>query len=187
MAEFERKGDKFDPALQFQLARMFRVDQWIEPAFRSLMKRPESSLTLRNLAEIGEIGCYYLMQTKDKIRKNRAHLAFSTPKLCHSRGCKTPGTCEYSWQREWWGGFARLIHHPDIPLLFGDIPKTLIQVRDGGMDGVCDNCLHLTIDSVLEEGKFQEEDDEIEKTITELMKYQTDEPIRAAFREILTV
>jgi hypothetical protein len=60
-----------------------------------------------------------------------------------------------------------------------------MEVRDGGMDGVCDKCLHLTIDSILEEGKFQEEEVEVEKAIIELMKYQTDEPVRAAFREIL--
>ncbi|KAJ7810355.1 hypothetical protein B0H14DRAFT_2379181, partial [Mycena olivaceomarginata] len=184
ITEFERKGDCFDPALQFQLARMFRVDQWIKPAFRSLMKRPDPSLTLRNLAQIGEVGCYYLIQTKDKIRKHRTCLAFGTPKICSVRGCKTPGTCKWSWEREWWGGFARLIHHPDIPLAFGDIPATLQEVRDGGMDGVCDGCLHLTIDSILEEGKFDEEDREIQDAIDELMKYQTEEPIRAAIREI---
>ncbi|KAJ7930321.1 hypothetical protein B0H13DRAFT_1858951 [Mycena leptocephala] len=43
IAEFERKGESFDPALQFQLACMFRVDQWIKPAFQSLMKCPDSN------------------------------------------------------------------------------------------------------------------------------------------------
>ncbi|KAJ7818396.1 hypothetical protein B0H14DRAFT_2601275 [Mycena olivaceomarginata] len=186
ITEFERKGEGFDPALQFQLARMFRVDQWIEPAFRALMKRSDTSLTLRNLSQIGETGCYYLMQTKDKIRKHRAHLAFSTPKISQSQDCKTRWECKFHWEREWWEGFARLIHHPEITLPFGDIPKTLLDVRDGGMDGVCDGCLHLTIDAILEEGKFQQEAEEIVKAVAELMKYQTDEPIRAAFRNIST-
>jgi hypothetical protein len=42
--------------------------------------------------------------------------------------------------------------------------------------------LHLTIDAILEEGEFQPEAEEIVKAVAELMKYQTDEPIRAAFR-----
>jgi hypothetical protein len=45
---------------------------------------------------------------------------------------------------------------------------------------------HLTIDAILEEGKFQPEAEEIVKAVAELMKYQTDEPIRAAFRHIST-
>ncbi|KAJ7798163.1 hypothetical protein B0H14DRAFT_3545968, partial [Mycena olivaceomarginata] len=139
ITEFERKGEGFDPALQFQLARsMFRVDQWIEPAFQALMKRSDSLLTPRNLAQIGETGCYYLMQTKDKIRKHRVHLVtFSTPKISQSQDCKTRWECKFHWEKEWWEGFARLIHHPEITLSFGDIPKTLLDVRDGGMDGVC--------------------------------------------------
>jgi hypothetical protein len=64
------------------------------------------------------------------------------------------------------------LENPDVPL---------------EVNGVCDNCLPLKIDRVLEEGKFQEEDEKIEKAIAELMKYLTDEPIRAAFREILTI
>jgi hypothetical protein len=143
ITEFERtEGEGFDPALQFQLARsMFRVDhgQWIELAFQALMKRSDSSLTLRNLAQIGETGCYYLtMQTKDKIRKHRVHLAFSTPKISQSQDCKTRWECKFHWEMEWWEGFARLIHHPEITLSFGDIPGALLDVRDGGMDGVCD-------------------------------------------------
>ncbi|KAJ7833969.1 hypothetical protein B0H14DRAFT_2166569, partial [Mycena olivaceomarginata] len=128
ITEFERKGDKFDPPLQFQLARMFRVDQWIEPAFRSLMDLPDSSLTLRKLGQIGETGCYHLIRTKDKIRRIRARLAFGTPKLRPFRDCDTPGSCEYHWAKEWWEGFARLIHHPDTPLRFGDIPNTPKEV-----------------------------------------------------------
>ncbi|KAJ6461956.1 hypothetical protein DFH09DRAFT_1347906 [Mycena vulgaris] len=94
--EFERKGKGFDPALQFQLARMFRVDDWIEPAFRSPMQLPDSSLELDHLGKIGEIGRYHLIQTKDEIRKARARLAFSAPALRNFTDCDTPGTLEES-------------------------------------------------------------------------------------------
>ncbi|KAJ7927398.1 hypothetical protein B0H13DRAFT_1861395 [Mycena leptocephala] len=184
--EFERKKDKFDPALQFQLARMFRVDQWIEPAFWSLMKLADSALDLQRIGQIGDTGCYHLIQTKDKIRKLRARHAFGTPKLCPFILCDTPRACEYNWGKEWWNGFARLIHHPDASLECGDIPNKLEEVRSSGIDGVCDRCLHLTIDSILENGKFQEEERYIPEAIDELMKDQTDEPIRAEFRKIAT-
>ncbi|KAJ7488713.1 hypothetical protein B0H11DRAFT_1804821 [Mycena galericulata] len=186
ITEFERKGSAFDPALQFQLARMFRVDDWIEPAFRALMELPDSSLDLERLHQIGEMGSYHLIQTKDKIRKNRARLAFGTPKLRGFTDCNTPGSCEYNWKAEWWGGFARLIHHPDFPLGLGEIPSKLMEVRKDGIDGVCEDCLHLTIDSILADGKLSWEVQYIEEAILELMEYQTDEPVRAKLREIVT-
>lgn len=37
----------FCPILQFYLARRYRIDQWIEPAFRKLMELPVLSITLR--------------------------------------------------------------------------------------------------------------------------------------------
>lgn len=186
VTEFERKGTEFDPALQFQLARMFRVDDWIDPAFRALIKLPDSSLDLQRLRQIGDVGIHYLIQTKEQIRKSRARLAFTTPDLRGFRDCDTPGSCEYNWKTEWWGGFARLIYHPDFPLGLGEIPTKLAEVRKDGIDGVCDKCLHLTIDSILADGKFSEELKYIEDAIMESRKYQTDEPIRAKLREIIT-
>ncbi|KAJ7099141.1 hypothetical protein C8R44DRAFT_747827 [Mycena epipterygia] len=159
IAELERKGDNFDPALQFQLARMFRVDDWIEPAFCRLMKLPDSSIQLRQLGQIGDIGCYHLIRTKDQIRKLRARLAFGTPALRPFKDCNTPGTCNWSWRREWWAGFARLIHHPDVHLPFSAIPDKLYEVQMAGIDGVCDDCLRSTINSILEDGKFGKEEE----------------------------
>ncbi|KAJ7434383.1 hypothetical protein B0H11DRAFT_1938679 [Mycena galericulata] len=94
-----------------------------------------------------------------------------------SEYCNTPGSCEHNWKAEWRGGFAHLIHHPDIPL--GEIPSKLMEV----IDGVCKDCLHLTIDSVLAEGKLSREVQDIEESILELMKLQTDEPVRANLRD----
>ncbi|KAJ7101896.1 hypothetical protein C8R44DRAFT_988260 [Mycena epipterygia] len=162
IAELERKGDNFDPALQFQLEY--------------------SSIQLRQLGQIGDIGCYHLIRTKDQIRKLRARLAFGTPALRPFKDCNTPGTCNWSWRREWWAGFARLIHHPDVHLPFSAIPDKLYEVQMAGIDGVCDDCLRLTINSILEDGKFGKEEEYISDAVGALMAYQTDEPIRAALR-----
>ncbi|KAJ6542323.1 hypothetical protein DFH09DRAFT_1089140 [Mycena vulgaris] len=42
--ELTLKGAKFHPALQFELTRCYRVDRWIEPAFRWFMEVPITSL-----------------------------------------------------------------------------------------------------------------------------------------------
>ncbi|KAJ7502006.1 hypothetical protein B0H11DRAFT_1907503 [Mycena galericulata] len=71
---------------------MLRVDAWIEPVFHALMEHPNYSLDLERLHQIGEIGSYHLIQTKDTIRKNRARLAFGMPKLRGFTDCNTPGS-----------------------------------------------------------------------------------------------
>ncbi|KAJ7469435.1 hypothetical protein FB451DRAFT_1400311 [Mycena latifolia] len=143
------------------------------------MRLPDSSLELQHLGQISELGCYHLIQTKH-IRQVRARLAFSSPPVRNSEDCSTPWTYGFRWQAEWWGGFARLIHHPDIHLGFEGIPKKLAEVPETGIDGVYDGCLGLTINSILEDGKFGQEDEYIAKAVTALMAHQTDEPIRAA-------
>ncbi|KAJ7245211.1 hypothetical protein C8J57DRAFT_1524338 [Mycena rebaudengoi] len=57
-AEFTRRGDDFHPALQFELARCYRVDQWIEPAFCQLMAMPILELNLEHMAQIEQVGCF---------------------------------------------------------------------------------------------------------------------------------
>ncbi|KAJ7502107.1 hypothetical protein B0H11DRAFT_2224020 [Mycena galericulata] len=158
-----------------------------EPVFHALMEHPNYSLDLKRLHQIGEIGSYHLIQTKDKIRKNRARIAFGMPKLRGFTDCHMPGSCEYNWKAEWWGGFACLIHHPAFLLRLGEIPSKLMEVRKDGIDRVCEDCLHLTIDLILADGKLSREVQYIEYAILELMEYQTDEPVRAKLREMVNV
>jgi hypothetical protein len=60
---------------------MFRVDQWVEPAFRALMDIPDLDLGIQHLHQIGETGVFWLMQTKAKIQEHGIKIASQAPGL----------------------------------------------------------------------------------------------------------
>ncbi|KAJ7728401.1 hypothetical protein B0H14DRAFT_3899590 [Mycena olivaceomarginata] len=84
-AEFNRRGRLIHPALLFELGRCFRIDPWIEQAFRRLMDLPLVSLDF----------------SQAKIQALRTKIAFHVPPLVNSVDCITPDTCVSSWNREW--------------------------------------------------------------------------------------
>ncbi|KAJ6553345.1 hypothetical protein B0H19DRAFT_1072805 [Mycena capillaripes] len=78
--EFTKKGDDFHPALQFELARLYRVDDWIESAFRRLMKMPITCLNMFCAEQIGPPGYFCLVQTKAHIEHFRKQFTFDNPR-----------------------------------------------------------------------------------------------------------
>ncbi|KAJ7937454.1 hypothetical protein B0H13DRAFT_1852429 [Mycena leptocephala] len=59
--------------------RKYENIRWIETAFWSLIKLPDSALTLQKIGQTAETGCYHLIQTKDEV-------SVTTRLLAHSSG-----------------------------------------------------------------------------------------------------
>ncbi|KAJ7915719.1 hypothetical protein B0H13DRAFT_1871839 [Mycena leptocephala] len=114
--EFIRRGNKLHPALQFELARCFGIDPWIEHAFRRLMDMSLTSLDSAQVAQIGHCGYFWLTQTKAKIQALRTKIAFHVPPIVNSPDCNTADTCLQSWTREWEERVRQFIHHPEQPI-----------------------------------------------------------------------
>ncbi|KAJ7747548.1 hypothetical protein B0H16DRAFT_1850826 [Mycena metata] len=93
------KGKDFHPALQFELARLYRVDNWIAPAFRRLAN-PGTSTWFRQRAHI---------------EAHRKQFAFDTPKCVKDPDCGAPLICQVAWAVEWNSSVPRLVHHPEVP------------------------------------------------------------------------
>ncbi|KAJ6548999.1 hypothetical protein B0H19DRAFT_952714 [Mycena capillaripes] len=140
--EFTKKGDDFHPALQFELARLYRVDDWIEPAFRRLMKMPITCLNMFCAEQIGPPGYFCLVQTKAHIEHLRKQFAFDTPKIIHDPNCASVVTCRYAWIREWMTNVRKLIHHPDASM---SLIELLNALCDTEIDDLCDGCRKLTV------------------------------------------
>ncbi|KAJ6552954.1 hypothetical protein B0H19DRAFT_1155323 [Mycena capillaripes] len=176
-AEFNRRGRLIHPALLFELGRCFRIDPWIEQAFRRLMDLPLVSLDFFQVSQIGPAGYFYLTQTQAKIQALRTKIAFHVPPLVNSVDCITPDACVSSWNREWQERVRQLIHHPEQPISCLDL---LDQLRNVHIDGLCDGCQDLTVRWIWGKCLLTQEDRFIDEAVEELMKLQTDEPIRAA-------
>ncbi|KAJ7731738.1 hypothetical protein B0H16DRAFT_1733098 [Mycena metata] len=88
--EFTLRGDGVHPALQFELARCFDIDDWLEPAFRRLMKMSIIDLDSSHVAQIGHSGFYWLARLKTQVQELRTKIAFHVPPIV-TANCSTEG------------------------------------------------------------------------------------------------
>ncbi|KAJ7711472.1 hypothetical protein B0H16DRAFT_1900603 [Mycena metata] len=160
------KGKDFHPALQFELARLYRVDNWIAPAFRRLMELPITSLNLNHIHQIGQAGYFYLVQTKAHIEAHRKQ--FGAPLIC-----------QVAWAVEWNSSVPRLVHHPEVPVSLVDLMNSLKETE---IERLCEGCRRRTVTWIWGTGYVTKEDVFINEAVAALMILQTDEPIRAALR-----
>ncbi|KAJ7070214.1 hypothetical protein B0H15DRAFT_793764 [Mycena belliarum] len=182
--ELQRLGDQLQPALQFELARCFRVDAWIDPAFRRLMKMSLRSLDSYEVAQIGHHGYFWLTQTKAKISALRSKIAFHVPPIVNSGDCDTPATCMVSWTREWEERVRQLLHHPDTPI---SCLALLDQLRNTHIEGLYNECQDLTVTWIWGKRLLTREEELVDEAIKVLMDLQTDQPLRAALSESIRV
>ncbi|KAJ7122625.1 hypothetical protein C8R43DRAFT_1136043 [Mycena crocata] len=175
--EFNRRGDQMHPAVEFELARCFRIDPWIGHAFGRLMELDILSLDTFQVSQIGHHGYFWLTQTKAKIQALRNNIAFHVPPLLNDGNCGTPATCMASWSREWQENVRQLIHHPDTPISCLDL---LDQLRNTHIDGLCDACQDLTVTWIWGKSLLTQEERLVDDAIEALMALQTGAPIRAS-------
>ncbi|KAJ7434921.1 hypothetical protein B0H11DRAFT_2289560 [Mycena galericulata] len=180
--ELTFKGENFHPALQFELARRYRVDHWIEPAFRRLIKLPITELSMIHMDQIGRAGYFWLVQTQAKIEKHRKEFTFNTPRIITGPECNRPGTCEYTFTCEWNGNVPKLIHHPDFPI---SCVELLDLLKETEIDDLCEPCRKLTVSWIWGTGNVTREETFVDEAVAALMALQTDEPIRAALRNTI--
>ncbi|KIJ63929.1 hypothetical protein HYDPIDRAFT_28830 [Hydnomerulius pinastri MD-312] len=171
----------FDPALQLQLGRQYRVDHWVEPAFRILMSKPLSAFTSLDATRMGLQYFHILAQTKALIEDERRAIAYTEFPLVNHWTCTTPLHCAATWRDEWWNGIVRQLFHPDAPLPLREI---LVVLEDVEIPGVCAACQRGTVSKLKESGVFLREEDMICTAVQQIMSLQTDEPVRASMRDL---
>ncbi|KAJ7441509.1 hypothetical protein B0H11DRAFT_2096056 [Mycena galericulata] len=170
ISQLTHPGNVFHPALQFQLARFYRVDDWIEPAFRRLIEMPIDSLDVIHVEQIGLHGFFHLVQTKEKLLQVRRQLAFHIPPTITHADCDTPAYCTHAWAREWKENVPRRLHHPDVPC---DSVTLLRELENSDIDELCKSCQALSISWLWGKGWSKQEEEVVEEGIAALMELQT--------------
>lgn len=178
--KFARRGNSMHPATQFELARCFGIDVWIEQAFRRLMDLSLTALTAAQVAQIGHSGYFYLTQTKAKIQALRTKIALHVPPIVNGPDCETPGTCLFMWKREWEERVRLLIHHPEHPI---SCLALLDQLRNVHVPGLCDGCQDLTVTWIWGKCLLTQEETLVDEAVASLMALQVEQPLRQALRE----
>ncbi|KAF8128142.1 hypothetical protein EV363DRAFT_1340831 [Boletus edulis] len=175
--------ESFDASLKLQLGRQYRVDHWVEPAFRDLLSRPLSSISRAEACRMGLEYFYILAHTKSLVEGSCRSIAYTAPPHVQPPICTTPSRCEASWKEEWWNGIARQLLHPYDPSCGHEI---LAWLDDAEIPGLCAACKEATISELKDKQMdvlFQEEE-VVNTAVMEIMALQTDEPIRASFRQL---
>jgi hypothetical protein len=180
LAELPRLSN-FSPALKLEVARKYRVDNWVEPAFRELMTIPLQDFEISDVHRIGLTYYAILVNTKAKIDDHRRSLAFRAPDIVCGIFCTTKAACAISWASEWWRGIGKQLLHPEAALTGRQVHTGLDNVR---LPYMCLDCQQQTIEMVKSTGAFIKEEKMVDDALEQIMMLQTDEPIRASMRNI---
>ncbi len=164
------------PSLQMQLARLYRVDEWVEPVFQRLINIPFESLNEGDAERMG-LGMYFLLaRTKRLLDLERLYIAFTPPPAINDPACYDPQSCTSGWGKSWWV-FAKHLLHPDHRISSEEALMKLDTVR---LPKTCDGCLRSTVGALKDRGGFLSEEDILAEALGRAMEIQTEKTAQTA-------
>jgi len=173
----------FTSALKLEVAQRYRVDHWVEPAFWQLMRTPLHEFEMTNVLSIGLPYYRIIVKTKAQIDDHRWNITFRAPDVINDIFCKTKMACSISWSMEWWRGITKQLLHPDATLTGWEM---LVALDDVHLPHMCLECQQQSIDWVKSTGAFIREETMVDEAVNGVMKLQTDEPIWASLRNMMS-
>jgi len=139
------------PPLRLHLACAYNVEEWVGIAFRELMAKSISTVTLDDEVLMGPAVYRKLVKTQAKVELHRRKLAFGPPNVVHDTNCLDHEDCCKTWNQAWCGtlerpGILTALLHPASSLPGRVIKNRLQELQvDWGMSNAC---RLLTITSV---------------------------------------
>ncbi|EIN13070.1 hypothetical protein PUNSTDRAFT_131294 [Punctularia strigosozonata HHB-11173 SS5] len=167
------------PTIRMHLARAHKIDGWVEPAFRSILRGPYLELTPSDFVYMGHNASMAVSTTQYGIALHRIQCALFPPEVHHVFRCHDERKCSSSWTKAWWGeleegmqGIAFLLLHDDMRMPGRSILQHIESLHVPGMH---EGCKSLTIGSLKclsdEEGLLYEEG-LVNKAVTQLEEFQ---------------
>ncbi|TDL30239.1 hypothetical protein BD410DRAFT_710334 [Rickenella mellea] len=153
------------PALQLHIARSYRVEDWIEPAFRQLIANPTISMPWCDAELLGLPTYHLVVQTITKVEAQQKLLAFYPAEMKEWIFCTTPENCTSCWELGWWNHVARHLLHPDAALSGQKMTELLGSIK---IPGMCHHCQGETVSSLVENGALLMEEAFISEAIQQL-------------------
>jgi hypothetical protein len=153
-----------------ELANLYKVDGWIEPAFRALLPRKLTSLSMEDTFRLGPRTFAALAKTKEVLQDLRIKVAFSATQLYSlAAECESPSQCRSNWVSWYWMKVSAKVLNPAHPLPLADVPKVISRCET-----LCCYCSELTVMKVAEFTVLLEEERIIDGTVQRLMDIQKD-------------
>ncbi|KIJ53215.1 hypothetical protein M422DRAFT_775859 [Sphaerobolus stellatus SS14] len=159
------------PVLMLCLGVSFHVAEWIEPAFRQLLRAHWESLTSQDIVLLGPNITRILFSTQQAIQNLRLLIAIHPYKLMHQTSCQTPGPehsyCQKNWSAGWRLGFAPHYLNPEVILT---PEEALRKLSTTSMIGVTPECHRAAIANIEVMKVFEKEYDIIGKALGQVME-----------------
>ncbi|KAJ7214022.1 hypothetical protein GGX14DRAFT_563605 [Mycena pura] len=105
------------PSRRLELARMFTILEWVEPAVQTILDGKLADLTGDDLDRIGFRVFVLLVKGKECMGTELQRTASVAPKIDdHNWSCKKPDVCTETFKRLWWEKVGRRLLHPVMPM-----------------------------------------------------------------------
>ncbi|KAI9057837.1 hypothetical protein FKP32DRAFT_1582933 [Trametes sanguinea] len=153
---------EFRPALRYALGIKNQISEWIMSGFRELVDLPLHTLKSADVERMGLAAYHTLVVTKSSIESHRKYIAYLPPAVQHAPTCPFDIECRLGWQREWKGGVARRLLHPEMPISGAAILEALDDVEINDMHV---ECKKLTLAWLRNRGTLTREEVIVEEAI----------------------
>jgi len=141
------------PTLKLQLSRQYTLEEWLAPAFRTLLRLPLASLTPAEVDRLGLFAYSTLAKAKESVDEHRKEVAQSFPVV--NLPYRHPN-CFKSWKATWWIELGQLILSSD----WSSWQETMNYIAGNDMPGVCEACKPRYAHEVQEHSKIWAEQEE---------------------------
>ena len=155
-----------EPPYKIHLAKKYDIDEWIGPAFFSLMDTNLVNFTLGDIDVMGTDIYQAIIHTTLCLFNEKLHVAYHCPAAQRAEGCKRHDLCAAEWEGTWRNGFCKYLLHPERPLS----PNTaLVKLESSNFKVMSRNCQCVTIEYIRKSSVLNYRDRIIQDTVDELL------------------
>lgn len=140
------------PTRQLELARLYRIEEWVRRALDRMLNRQLTYITAVERQQLGFELYAIIAMAKESLERWYRSIAFQAPGLDFDEemdmewgGCSSHAVCKKVWQSYWWRHMARYILDPEPEDLFIDLEKIKDKLRAAEIEGLAPNCKNTAL------------------------------------------
>ena len=129
----------------FSLNDNHKLESWVEPAFRGLMKLQIEDISPKDAECVPCKIWNVYVSANSEITRHRLALAFEAPPQFNHALCTMNLECGYRQEKAWNEGPAKMLCHPDHAYSMDNIYWALTVAK---VPGICKLCYEINVEQV---------------------------------------
>ncbi|EJD33271.1 hypothetical protein AURDEDRAFT_177655 [Auricularia subglabra TFB-10046 SS5] len=144
--------------------------EWISSSFRTVVGLPLNFISDNEAATIGLFLFRQVALARDEVMAFRSRLVTHTPAVIHHKRCKSRDVCDMSWRYIWHCGFLRIYH--DLNEFMTSTKAEHELLGDTSCLHMYPSCAEATKKAVVDSGLFRNEDEIIQRYVSQWVRPQ---------------